>query len=159
MSGRAIIRGLFSHLLKNLLDVLNKVRQNYDKESKSAGPQNLDPAEEIEQSRHVAKYMFPRQHGLESPFRMSTIHKDTHRFPDYLDREAEIKGKFEAAKYHKPPKTWKTPRRLKEILPLIDQLAWRHYKCRYALLRDHACPSKVTSFLSLSHSGLTCSDV
>lgn len=40
---------------------------------------------------------------------------------------------------------YKTPKRLKEIIPLLEILIWRHGKCRYRHLRDTACPSKVQS--------------
>ncbi|KAJ7744318.1 hypothetical protein B0H14DRAFT_463334 [Mycena olivaceomarginata] len=33
--------------------------------------------------------------------------------------------------------------RLKEVIPLLEKLLWRHGKCGYKPLRDYACPSKV----------------
>jgi hypothetical protein len=37
----------------------------------------------------------------------------------------------------------KTPKRLREILSLLEKMIWRHGKCGYKPLRDKACPSKV----------------
>jgi hypothetical protein len=36
-----------------------------------------------------------------------------------------------------------TPKRLKDVVPLVDKLLWRHSKCPYKLLLDKFCPSKV----------------
>ena len=37
----------------------------------------------------------------------------------------------------------KTPKRLKDILSLLEKMVWMHGKCGYKPLRDKACPSKV----------------
>ena len=50
-----------------------------------------DPRKQAQDTRHLAKYVFPRQHGLSSPFRTMLSKRDALKFPDYSDREAEIK--------------------------------------------------------------------
>ena len=37
----------------------------------------------------------------------------------------------------------KTPKRLKQAVDLLEKTLWHHGKCRYKLLRNLACPSKV----------------
>ena len=37
----------------------------------------------------------------------------------------------------------KTPKRLKDVLPLLEKLLCRHARCRYVPLRNTTCPSKV----------------
>ena len=39
-----------------------------------------------------------------------------------------------------------TPKRLKNIVPIIDKMVWRHLKCPYKLFFDKFCPSKVLWF-------------
>ncbi|KAF8896299.1 hypothetical protein BD779DRAFT_1433681 [Infundibulicybe gibba] len=81
-------------------------------------------------TRHLSKYVFPRQYGLRSPFQGGSTAAPS---ADYGDREAELKMKGRC----------KTPKRLKPVLPLLDKMLWRHKKCGYMPLRDLACPSKV----------------
>ncbi|KAJ7455324.1 hypothetical protein B0H11DRAFT_252152 [Mycena galericulata] len=85
----------------------------------------------MDDARHLAKYVFARQYGLASPFRFQTPKREAFKLPNFDNREHEIKGNF------------KTPKRLREIIPFLEKLIWRHGKCAYKLLRDHACPSKV----------------
>jgi hypothetical protein len=44
----------------------------------------------------------------------------------------------------------KTPKSLKNVLPMLDKLLWYHGKCTYKLLRNKVCPSKerVTALLT-----------
>ncbi|KZT22067.1 hypothetical protein NEOLEDRAFT_1221248 [Neolentinus lepideus HHB14362 ss-1] len=39
----------------------------------------------------------------------------------------------------------KSPRRVKAVLPLLEQIIWRHVKCRYKRLCDAVCPSKLST--------------
>ncbi|KAJ6513096.1 hypothetical protein C8R45DRAFT_813124, partial [Mycena sanguinolenta] len=91
-----------------------------------------DQREQMDHARHLAKYVFARQYGLASPFKFQLSKYEAFKFPNFDDREHAIKGS-----------SFKTPRRLKEVIPLLEKLLWRHGKCAYKLLRDHACPSKV----------------
>ncbi|KAJ7170830.1 hypothetical protein C8R43DRAFT_68505 [Mycena crocata] len=90
-----------------------------------------DSRKQMDDARHLAKYVFPRQYGLASVFRFQTSKRESFKIPNFDDREHEIKGSF------------KTPKRLKEVIPMLEKLLWRHGKCGYKPLRDHACPSKV----------------
>ncbi|KAJ7928905.1 hypothetical protein B0H13DRAFT_1596970, partial [Mycena leptocephala] len=100
-----------------------------------------DPRQQMDDARHLAKYVFARQYGLTSPFKFQTAKYESFKIPNFGDREHEIKG------------TCKTPKRLKEVIPLLEKLIWRHGKCGYKPLRDHACPSKV--FPVCSPAGIT----
>ncbi|KAJ7285127.1 hypothetical protein C8J57DRAFT_1052219, partial [Mycena rebaudengoi] len=90
-----------------------------------------DPRKQMDDARHLAKYVFPRQYGLPSVFLFYTSNKGAIQTPDFSDREQQLKGSF------------KTPKRLKDVIPMLEKLIWRHGKCGYKPLRDHACPSKV----------------
>ncbi|KAJ7773424.1 hypothetical protein B0H16DRAFT_149066 [Mycena metata] len=87
--------------------------------------------QQMDDARHLAKYVFARQYGLASPFKFQTPKYASLKIPNFNDREDEIKG------------TCKTPKRLREVIPMLEKLLWRHGKCGYKPLRDHACPSKV----------------
>ncbi|KIK10193.1 hypothetical protein K443DRAFT_81629, partial [Laccaria amethystina LaAM-08-1] len=95
-----------------------------------------DAREQAANVRHLSKYIFPRQYNLSNPFRSSSGRKDANKFADYSDRESEVK-------LQKARGPCKTPKRLKDILPLIDRLLWRHGKAAYKPLMERACPSKV----------------
>ncbi|KIY44167.1 hypothetical protein FISHEDRAFT_52703, partial [Fistulina hepatica ATCC 64428] len=88
-----------------------------------------DTHQDMEFVRHLSKYVFPRQYGLESPFT-----SNRNPLPDYADREAEIQKLGRC----------KTPKRLKGVLELLEKMIWRHGKCAYLPLRDKVCPSKVS---------------
>ncbi|KAJ7126861.1 hypothetical protein C8R44DRAFT_616666, partial [Mycena epipterygia] len=93
-----------------------------------------DPRKQMDNARYLAKYVFARQYGLASPFKFQTSRREAFKIPNFNDRE--IKGAF------------KTPKRLRDVIPMLEKLIWRHGKCRYKPLRDHACPSKVIPFCS-----------
>ncbi|KAJ3714153.1 hypothetical protein C8R42DRAFT_591720, partial [Lentinula raphanica] len=99
---------------------------------------NPDSHAQAEKSRRLSKYIFPRQYGLSSAFVYEVSKYDPSHIPDFADRDNEIERLGHC----------KTPKRLKDILTLMDKLLWRHGKCKYRLLRDLACPSKVSSQLS-----------
>ncbi|KJA26221.1 hypothetical protein HYPSUDRAFT_133106, partial [Hypholoma sublateritium FD-334 SS-4] len=92
-----------------------------------------------ENVRHVSKYIFSRQYGLNTPFASAEMKGSSFGLSayDYLDREDELKAAGPS----------KTPKRLKHVLPLIEKLLRRHCKCAYISMRDRACPSKVSSHI------------
>ncbi|RXW18136.1 hypothetical protein EST38_g7715 [Candolleomyces aberdarensis] len=103
--------------------------------SKSSGTQaqlQYVPKKQTEEARHLSKYIFPAQYGMQSPFQYVSARKGD-QYPNYLDREKDIEMLGRC----------KTPKRLKEVLPLLDKLIWRHKKCDYKALRNIACPSKI----------------
>ncbi|KAI0719340.1 hypothetical protein C8T65DRAFT_706384 [Cerioporus squamosus] len=116
-------------------DLLNRIYPSWQSSSRDDGSwSDPDPRQQMEHARHLAKYVFPRQYGLESAFSTSSGPSyGSFRFPDYMDREQEIKNRGSC----------KTPKRLKHVLGMLEKLTWRHRKCRYQLLLDLACPSKV----------------
>ncbi|KAJ7158620.1 hypothetical protein C8R46DRAFT_906938 [Mycena filopes] len=104
---------------------------------------SLTARQQMDDARHLAKYVFARQYGLASPFKFQTSKYASFRIPNFNDREDEIKVIF-------PCGTTKTPKRLKEVIQILEKLLWRHGKCGYKPLRDHACPSKVISVCSFA---------
>ncbi|KDQ59313.1 hypothetical protein JAAARDRAFT_127533, partial [Jaapia argillacea MUCL 33604] len=101
-----------------------------------------DPRKQMEDTRHLAKYVFPRQFGLSSPFSFDGQQKtQSYQLPDFGDREEEIKKRGPC----------KTPKRVKTALELLEKLIWRHGKCGYKPLRDKACPSRVCLCSSASY--------
>lgn len=40
-------------------------------------------------ARHILRYIFPRQHGLSHPFKLTSL-GDTYEYKNYMDREDEI---------------------------------------------------------------------
>jgi telomerase reverse transcriptase len=114
--------------------VLNRLCPSYFKKPRvdAATYKDPDPRALAKDPRHLSKYIFPSQYGLSSVF----MHrKQTYQQPDYSDREQEIKVLGNC----------KTPKRLKDVLSLVEKMIWRHGKCGYKPLRDKVCPSKVVS--------------
>jgi len=104
-------------------------------------------------ARHILRYIFPRQHGLSNPFKFNCL-GGAYEYRDYIDREDEIEVRTQKLSpllsYQKNcqrakilSKNGNTPKRLKNIVPIIDKMVWRHLKCPYKLLFDKLCPSKV----------------
>ena len=102
-----------------------------------------------EQTRHVLKYIFPRQFGLHNVFTSDVDPKDTAQpFKDYTLRDAEIAGSMHVWKQKRstnghehsvehPP----LPKRLRNRgLQLVSRLRRRHARCSYAAMLDHYCP-------------------
>ncbi|VDB94295.1 unnamed protein product [Peniophora sp. CBMAI 1063] len=87
-----------------------------------------DQSAQMEDARHLAKYVFPRQYGLPSVFDARGSSSS-----GYMDREDDIKKLG----------PHKTPKRLKQAVDLLEKSLWHHGKCRYKLLRNLACPSKL----------------
>ena len=109
-----------------------------------------DPRQFALQAQHLSKYIFARQYGLNTPF-STTAKTYSVSLGDYTDRESEIKvltsepgivlnlisGLIQSAG------ALKTPKRLKDILPLLEKMLRRHSRCAYLPIRDKTCPSKV----------------
>ncbi|KAG8846244.1 hypothetical protein FRB91_000995, partial [Serendipita sp. 411] len=84
--------------------------------------------ESTAQVEYLAKHIFPRQFGLSNVF----VSKAQSRTP-YGHRDLEIKTR--------PP--GEIPRRLQPVLPLIQNLIYRHHKTNYFFILERTCPSKV----------------
>lgn len=85
-------------------------------------------------TRHLAKYVFPRQFGLHNVFTGAReFGTTTQPFRDYTVREIEIKAL--GAK--------RTPKALREVLPVLGRILKRHDKLNYRALLDRCCPSRV----------------
>ncbi|KAG2017771.1 hypothetical protein CC2G_007253 [Coprinopsis cinerea AmutBmut pab1-1] len=115
--------------------VLNRIHPSYSRERRDPHTpyQEPDHRKQAENVRHLSKYIFPGQYGLQTPFQSFSGKKDAFPYPDYLDRESEIEILGSC----------KTPKRLKGTMAMVDQILWRHEKCSYKALRDLACPSKI----------------
>lgn len=85
-------------------------------------------------TRHLAKYVFPRQFGLHNVFTgIRDFGTTTQPFRDYTVREIEIKAL--GAK--------RTPKALRSVLPVLAKILARHDKLNYRALLDRCCPSRV----------------
>lgn len=102
----------------------------------------------LDHTRHVMKYIFPHQYGLQSVFMPSVnTQEPTQRYKGHTSREQEIaqadrvanlKAKNSATSHGK---TSRLPRRLRGKLPdLITKLRKRHALCPYVALLNHFCP-------------------
>jgi hypothetical protein len=79
-----------SNINIDILNCLNPSRQQLPK----ATPQTYvdpDPQKQLDDARHLAKYVFPRQYDLSSPFGFVTFKKGACEIPDFTTREAAIK--------------------------------------------------------------------
>ncbi|KAG1798207.1 uncharacterized protein HD556DRAFT_1232582, partial [Suillus plorans] len=127
-------------------DVLNRLNPSYFRQAQpQAGAyQDPDPRLQAQKARHLSKYIFPLQYGLSNVFSQPSAAKETYKQPNFADREREIElfG------------TCKTPKRLKDVLVLLDKMIWRHGKCHYKLLRDTVCPSKVGELQVIARTSL-----
>ncbi|TFY78051.1 hypothetical protein EWM64_g5960 [Hericium alpestre] len=79
-----------------LQHIFNRLRPSYGPTKKTKmgmTKQDIERAQ-MEDARHLAKYIFPRQYGLSNAFTpTSTPRWGAGKLPDYADREDEIKGK------------------------------------------------------------------
>ncbi|KAJ7364176.1 hypothetical protein DFH08DRAFT_680835 [Mycena albidolilacea] len=116
-------------------DILNRLNPPRPRPKVPEPYVDPDPREQMAHARHLAKYVFARQYGLASAFKFQTSKYEAFKIPSFDDREQDIKVRFFGP--------CKTPKRLKEVIPLLEKLLWRHGKCGYKPLRDHVCPSKV----------------
>ncbi|KAL4243808.1 Telomerase reverse transcriptase [Abortiporus biennis] len=98
-----------------------------------------DPRKQLEDARHLSKYVFARQYCLSSPFVVNSADKyQAYKIPDYFDREQEIQMKGSC----------KTPKRLRGVIDLLEKMIWRHGKCGYRPLLEKVCPSKLKTVQS-----------
>ncbi|TFK45863.1 hypothetical protein OE88DRAFT_1639337 [Heliocybe sulcata] len=131
------ITGRGVEILMRVKDVLNRIAPSYTRMQTFAQVHSAwaNPRKRTDDARHLAKYILPRQYGLTSPFSSSTGCKQlSSEIPDFNSRECEIKMRG----------SMKTPKRVKTALPLLEQLIWKHVKCRYKGLCDAVCPSKLS---------------
>ncbi|KAJ3893208.1 hypothetical protein GG344DRAFT_43738 [Lentinula edodes] len=117
--------------LIDIVDVLNRLQLSFG----SKIVQDPDVHAQAEKSRRFSKYVFPRQYGLANASMFEVSKYEPSYVPDFADRDSEIERLGPC----------KTPKRVKAVLPLLEKLIWRHGKCKYRLLRDRSCPSKVLS--------------
>jgi telomerase reverse transcriptase len=90
--------------------------------------------DDLANARHLLKYIFPRQHELHNVFTCPRDRRITiYAFHDYEDREAEIKARGRM----------KTPKRLKSMLTIAQEILEAHSKLDYRALLNKCCPSKV----------------
>jgi hypothetical protein len=87
----------------------------------------------LEQAKHILKYICPREFRLHNVFIHATDRRETtHLFKDYTDREQEIKfanrGRDEKV-YH----------RLSAVLPLISKMQKFQNRCAYDALIKYYC--------------------
>ncbi|KAL5504247.1 EST2 [Sanghuangporus vaninii] len=87
------------------------------------------------EARHLAKYIFPFQYGLDNVFSFHAHRLRNEIFSRFklMNRENEIDRKGIS----------KTPARLKGVLYVLSQLYDRHTKCGYKSLLNRICPSKL----------------
>jgi len=129
--------GLKHTLVLISTDVLNRCR-------------NLD---DVAETVHVMKYVFPRQFRLHNVFTWARDHRETALpFKDYNLREAEIRSKTgpvdvanaelaEKGVDQKPI----LPRRLRgAAFELVKSLRKLHHRCSYVELLRHHCPVSVS---------------
>ncbi|CBQ68186.1 conserved hypothetical protein [Sporisorium reilianum SRZ2] len=85
-------------------------------------------------TRHLAKYVFPRQFGLHNVFTGARdLNTTTQPFRDYTVREVEIKALGAR----------RTPKALRAVLPVLAKILARHDRLNYRALLDRCCPSRV----------------
>ncbi|TID27305.1 telomerase reverse transcriptase [Venturia nashicola] len=108
--------------------------------------QNLD---DVQETVHIMKYIFPRQFKLHNVFTFVRDHKETALpFKDYNLRETEIRQKdgglqTKAAVKSKAESAPKPvlPKRLRSVaFDLVQSLRKLHHKCAYVELLKHHCP-------------------
>jgi hypothetical protein len=77
-----------------VIDVLHRLNPSFHRVKHNPTTYvDPDPRKQAADVRHLAKYVFPRQFGLNNPFSLvvEVGRKGAHRFPDFGDREEEIK--------------------------------------------------------------------
>ncbi|KAG7089455.1 hypothetical protein E1B28_011140 [Marasmius oreades] len=124
------------------IHILNRLENPFPGQTSSQKYKDPDSKIQERNVRHLAKYVFPRQYGMPSSFEFFKFsEREAYKVPDFVDRDGDIK-KLASAKREENA-TIKTPKRVKQILPLLDKLIWRHGKCKYKKLLDGSCPSKM----------------
>ena len=91
--------------------------------------------DELGETVHIMKHVFPRQFGYHNVFTSQNDPKESsQRFPDYTYREQEFSSGM------KHPKYW-MPRRLRGAAEkLIYRVRKRHMRCSYTQLLRYYCP-------------------
>ncbi|KAF2842800.1 hypothetical protein M501DRAFT_28796 [Patellaria atrata CBS 101060] len=120
-----------------LSDVLNRYRDVND----------------VNQTVHVMKYIFPRQFGLHNVFTSTVDFKESaHIFKDYTLREQEIavlqqRRDIKRAEKEKTDMCQqKIPKRLRGMtVELVTKLRKLHQRCSYAAILQYYCPISVSS--------------
>jgi hypothetical protein len=79
---------MLSSLHTDILNVLNPPARR----SKRDWHETHDQHKRMEASRHLSKYVFPREYGLATVF---TSYAKAHKYSDVADREEEIKVRIE----------------------------------------------------------------
>ncbi|CAK5268459.1 unnamed protein product [Mycena citricolor] len=155
-NARELIAGLPSKRLRANNAILRKAHALIDVLNRLNGPKSnritdsVGPVKLMEQARHLSKYVFPRQYGLANVFRFELPRREGFRLPDFGDREDEIRVSMDGFKkllsmpvtYFQRLGQFKTPKRLKDAVPMLEKILWRHGKCSYSRLRDLTCPTK-----------------
>ncbi|KAK7690659.1 hypothetical protein QCA50_005758 [Cerrena zonata] len=116
---------------KHILNRLNPSLKG--KQGAVASTPEADPRKQMENARHIAKYVFPREFGLPNAFEIEKPFAGGMRLPNFLDREDQIQAKGSC----------KTPKRVKCVLHILEKMIWRHGKCGYKPLLNKLCPSKL----------------
>jgi Ser-tRNA(Ala) deacylase AlaX len=99
--------GVFSRPRADILNILNPSSPK----SKSTFRQRRDYHERMEAARHLSKYLFPREYGLATAFASVKAHK----YPDFADREDEIKVRVEyVPRYSNLFRCYKESRQVKD---------------------------------------------
>ncbi|KJX95147.1 telomerase reverse transcriptase like protein [Zymoseptoria brevis] len=102
-----------------------------------------------EQTKHVMKYVFPRQFGLHNVFTSELDSKETAQAcKDYTLREKEIlhqkwvhSQRSKAKGIDASLKTQRLPPRLRgKTFELVRRMRKRHSRCAFSALLDHYCP-------------------
>lgn len=109
--------------------------------------------EDVQETVHIMKYIFPRQFGLHNVFTFVRDHRETALpFKDYNLREAEIRSKdgrtrLVATETETGGTTQKPilPKRLRgSVFELVQLLRKFHHRCSYVELLRHHCPVNVS---------------
>lgn len=118
------------------LDILNRLKsERTQRLTQSDDYRDPSPRDLQKDSQTLAKYIFPRSYGLSNVFVISKGSAGTAKPTSYFDRDPELKQK----------KSWRTPRRIKGRLPLLEKMVHMHCKCAYKPLLNLSSPSKVFS--------------
>lgn len=127
--------GTGQHTASNKISLLRKSRPSPDTANEQKrGYRDADSIFTARRTRHLAKYVFPRQFGLHNVFTGARdFDTTTQPFRDYTVREAEIKTL--GAK--------RTPKAVRSALPILAKILVRHDRLNYRALLDRCCPSRV----------------
>lgn len=106
----------------------------------------------LEETKHVMKYLFPKQFGLHNVLTSNVDLNDTAQiFKDYTLREKDIVRQKQArilkqrlAGKEVEMKSPSLPKRLRDrAFELVQRLRKRHSTCAYSALLNHYCPKHI----------------